>query len=385
VGGGIGGVTAAIAAAEAGWAVTLLEARSSLGGRARTSDAPFRANWGPHVVYQDGPMWRWLAARGLAEPAAHPPKVMNIVFRVDGARHHVPPIALIRALHRVNNSDAPVERTFFEWATNLVGGTQARRLANFAGVATFDHDPGRLSAAFVRERIRRATVFPPTTRYIPGGWATLATRMADHARLLGVEIETGARVDTVPEPPVVLAVPLAAARAITGDSTLRPTGTRTALLDVGLAGGRRPPFAVSDLDGSGWVETFSIPDPSVAPPGHHLLQAQAGMRDGEHLDDAIARLETLLDVGIPDWRNREVWRRRARVENESGALDLPGTTWSDRPAIDRGDGVFLVGDMVAAPGVLAEVSHEAACRAIAGLAARSDEPQTARSAPAGTR
>ena len=44
------------------------------------------------------------------------------------------------------------------------------------------------------------------------------------------------------------------------------------------------------------------------------------------------------------------------MDARSGALDMPGTTWRDRPAVDRGDGVFLAGDMVAAPGLLAEVS-----------------------------
>ena len=119
-------------------------------------------------------------------------------------------------------------------------------------------------------------------------------------------------------------------------------------------------FIVSDLDASGWVEAFSIPDPSLAPPDHLLVQAQTGLQPDETLDQAVTRLEDLLDVGFPDWRPREVWRRRARIENQSGALDLPGSTWRDRPAIDRGDGVFVVGDMVAAPGLLSEVSHASA-------------------------
>jgi hypothetical protein len=70
----------------------------------------------------------------------------------------------------------------------------------------------------------------------------------------------------------------------------------------------------------------------------------------------VARCEALLDVGYRGWRGREVWRRRAAIENRSGALDLPGTTWRDRPAVERGNGVFLAGDMVAAPGLLSEVS-----------------------------
>jgi hypothetical protein len=59
---------------------------------------------------------------------------------------------------------------------------------------------------------------------------------------------------------------------------------------------------------------------------------------------------------MPGWRERETWRRRQVMAARTGALDLPGTTWRDRPAIDRGEGVFLAGDMVAAPGLLSEVA-----------------------------
>jgi hypothetical protein len=51
------------------------------------------------------------------------------------------------------------------------------------------------------------------------------------------------------------------------------------------------------------------------------------------------------------------------MDGRSGALDLPGTTWRDRPAIDRGDGVFLCGDQVAATGCLSEVSWASAIEA----------------------
>ena len=49
-----------------------------------------------------------------------------------------------------------------------------------------------------------------------------------------------------------------------------------------------------------------------------------------------------------------------RPSGRSGALDLPGTTWRDRPAVDRGDGIFLCGDQVAADGCLSEVSFASA-------------------------
>ena len=66
VGGGLGGLVAAISCAEGGARVQLLEAHRQLGGRARTNEGAFRANLGPHVLYDDGPMWTWLVERGLA-------------------------------------------------------------------------------------------------------------------------------------------------------------------------------------------------------------------------------------------------------------------------------------------------------------------------------
>ena len=51
------------------------------------------------------------------------------------------------------------------------------------------------------------------------------------------------------------------------------------------------------------------------------------------------------------------------MEGRTGPLDHPGQSWRDRPAVDRGDGVFLAGDMVAAPGLLSEVSWASAVEA----------------------
>jgi hypothetical protein len=88
-----------------------------------------------------------------------------------------------------------------------------------------------------------------------------------------------------------------------------------------------------------------------------------GLRPGESLDSGVARIEAMLDTAYLDWRGREVWRRRSVVDGQSGALDVPGVSWRDRPAIARGDGVFLVGDMVAAPGMLSEVAFTSALEA----------------------
>ncbi|GAB3903403.1 hypothetical protein GCM10027612_69860 [Microbispora bryophytorum subsp. camponoti] len=54
VGGGLAGLTAAIACAEGGAAVVLHEAHHTLGGRARSAATPYVANDGTHVFYADG-------------------------------------------------------------------------------------------------------------------------------------------------------------------------------------------------------------------------------------------------------------------------------------------------------------------------------------------
>lgn len=158
------------------------------------------------------------------------------------------------------------------------------------------------------------------------------------------------------------------------------------MLEVGLRGLRGDAFAVVDLDSGSWVERFTAPDPSLAPPGHELVQGHTGLAKGESLEEGVGRLEVVLDGTFPGWRERETWRRRMEMEHLTGAVDPPGTTWRDRPAVERGGGVFLAGDQVAAPGLLSEVSFASASRAAAGALAwgqeqgrkRAPSPQLAR-------
>jgi phytoene dehydrogenase-like protein len=317
------------------------------------------------VLYDDGPLWAWLDERGLARPAGRAPLTGGFRFRVGGRLRRVPPATLVRGFLRLRRETAPVDAAFRPWAESLAGEEAASLLSSAAGVFSFHHDPGALSAAFVHERLARVVSFPPAARYLPGGWGTLVDRLVRRARALGVEIVTGERVETLPEAPVVIATTLRAASRLLGEE-LSAGGTSTVLLDVGVRKGGGP-FVLSDLDECGWVEVFSRADARLAPDGHELLQAQLGMRPGESLGDGTARLERLIDTGYPGWREREVWRRRQAVDHESGALDFPGTTWRDRPAVDRGGNVALVGDQVAAPGLLSEVTFNSAMQAVATL------------------
>jgi phytoene dehydrogenase-like protein len=366
VGGGLAGLTAAIACAEGGAKVRLLEAHEELGGRARSADGPYKANLGPHALYSDGSLWQWLAERNLLPAHVRPP-LGGAKFRCQGTVQRTPPLGAIPAILRLRGRKAPVDMDFRTWATGHTDERTAAMLSAAAGVYTFHHDPGELSAAFVWERTVRLflSTAPPRTvvRYASGGWSGLIAPLELRLRDLGVEVQTGHRVDTLPEPPVILATELQQASELLGGEPLGGLSGRTVCLDVGLSRRRGDPWIVSDMDESGWIGRYSSSDPLIAPEGHELIQTQMPIRPGESTDQAGARLERLIDQSFVDWRGRETWRRRQVMDARSGALDMPGSTWRDRPAVDRGDGVFLAGDMVAAPGLLAEVSWASAIEA----------------------
>jgi phytoene dehydrogenase-like protein len=377
VGAGLAGLTAAIACAEAGADVVVHEAHAVPGGRARATPPPWVAHEGPHVFYADGPHWSWLTERDLISRVARLSlaDVRGVRFHRDGRLRRTPPAGVLTmAAHRRRR--APVDRDFHSWATEHHGAATARAVANFLGVVTYDADPGRLSAAYVWDLLQRVTApRAPAVRWVVGGWSAVVDRMVTRACELGVTIVTSSRVDTLPAPPVIVATQLESARALLGDDGLVWESGRCALLDVGVVADRRDAFIVSDLDDAGFVERASGPDPSLAPPGHALVQAQMPLRPGEPRDAASARLEHLLDLGFPGWRDRVVWRRSGIAAGRSGALDLPGRTWRDRPAIDRGGGAFLAGDLVAAPGMRGEVSINSALVAARLATASARRPQ----------
>jgi hypothetical protein len=355
VGAGLAGLVAAIACAEEGAHVHLIEAHSELGGRARSTDGPYKANLGPHAMYQDGSFWRWMREREIL-PANVSPRLTGVRLRIQGALRRTPPLSALPAVLRLRGREAPVDVDFRTWATSHTDERTAEMLSAACGVYTFHHDPGELSAAFVWPRaVRLLLTAPSIVRYPVGGWSTLVASLERRVRELGVNVQTGTRVESLPEPPVIVATELDQARELLGDDSLNWPSGNTVCIDLGLRHRRGDPAVVSDMDEAGWIGRYSTTNPSIAPDGEELIQAQMPIRPGESADRAALRLERLLDVGLADWRARETWRRRQVMDARSGALDMPGTSWRDRPAVDRGDGVFLAGDMVAAPGLLSEV------------------------------
>ncbi|MFF2084677.1 FAD-dependent oxidoreductase [Nocardia sp. NPDC058176] len=372
VGGGLAGLTAAIATAETGVPVRLFEAHKTLGGRGRATPPPHVAHDGAHVFYADGPHYTWLKERGFVAGLGWPPlsSAARVGFRTDGRIRKLPPVGMLRAQSRKALS-APVDVDFHTWAAARWGERTATQLANAISVATYDANTGRLSAAFVWGLFQR--VFGPKVpgvRWVRGGWQQTIDRMVARATELGVSIETGARITELPTGgPVIVATELDSARRLLGDESLYGTSGLAALLDLAVTEDRRDRHIVSDLDEGGFHECYTMQDDTIAPAGESLYQLQMPVRDNESRADAHERLELFADAVLPDWRSRTTFRRTATAKNRTGALDLPGTTWRDRPAIDRGNGVYLAGDMVAAPGMRGEISINSAITAAASAVA----------------
>jgi phytoene dehydrogenase-like protein len=259
--------------------------------------------------------------------------------------------------------DAPSELSFREWAGRRFGEEAAAAAAAASGVGVFHPDPGELSAAFVWPRLKRVFGLPPAARYRRGAWGEIFVDLATLARSLGVPIELGSRVDAIESGVTIVATQLESARRLLGDDRLVWPSGRTALLDLSLQRRRGDPFVVSDLDGTGWLECFSIPDSGLCPLGESLFQLQVPTRADEPPLAGTAAAEALADLALPRWRDRMRFRRTGFAHQRTGAVDYPGYTWRDRPAIDRGEGVYLVGDQVAAPGLLSEVSFNSAVAA----------------------
>jgi phytoene dehydrogenase-like protein len=363
IGGGLAGLTAAISCAERGASVRLLEAHEELGGRGRSADGPYKANLGPHAILSGSPMWPWLRERELLPPHVRSP-LSGVRFRWRDDIRRVPAVGATVAALRLRARTAPDEVGFRSWAAGYVGEEAADQLARSAGILTYYHDPGELSAGFVWQHLVRGLLSaPPTARYPVGGWTTLIESLAERAGRLGVEIQTDARVAELPDRPVIVATELSDARALLGDDSLEWLSGHAVCLDLAVRHRRGDPFAVVDLQEAGWAERVTAADSSLAPEGEELIQAQMPVRPGESAASAAGRLERLLDASFEGWRERETWRRRQVMKGRTAALDPPGKTWRDRPAIDRGDGVFLAGDMVAAPGCLSEIAWASALEA----------------------
>jgi hypothetical protein len=367
VGGGIAGLVAAVTAAEGGAPVVLHEAGVRLGGRAVGSAERPWVNLGPHVVFTDGALVRWLRQHHV-DVRLRGPRVRGLRM-LDDRGTQFPLRQGLQLMPTILRREAPVDESFRDWAARTFGEARADLLCRIGGLISYHHDPGALSARFMWERYRRTALSSDRVRWVSGGWLSLIDALAERARTLGVRIELDDRLtrQTLPDAPTVVATKLSAAGRLV-DRDLNWPGARTALLDVATTSDLDWPAFVadvrSDLATCCMIERETAADPdALGGEGGQLIQAQLGVAPDVGVGEGVARIEDGLDAGFPGWRDAVAWRRAQIVVDATGAVDPPGTTWRDRPSVEQGDDVFLAGDAVAAPGFLSEVSVNSAVHA----------------------
>ena len=413
IGGGMAGLTAAIEAAEAGASVTLYDARSSLGGRARTHLRDgFQFNEGAHALYIGGPTMAMLKRLGL-EPTGAIPDVGNGVG-VDGdlvGRMPAGVLSLLRTpllrgdrlallklfakLPKLDPADYAT-MTVRQAMHKLLGdGVSARFCEALIRLSAYGNDPTEASADAGLAQLKMG--MDTGVKYLDGGWQVMVDGLLTHARAAGVMVRSQAKVSAVRPVPggtstepdarvevvvdghterfgsVVLAaggprqaagllqdvVPAAASWA----EQARPAAA--ACLDVGLAApwGDRPTFVLG-IDEPLYLSVHA-PAAKLAPEGHTLVHVMRYNQPDETPDTDGAtgphRLacERLLDRIRPDWRDDAIhigFRPHLLAATDQPSAARGGMAGRPSVVVPDAPGVFLAGDWIGDTGVLVDAS-----------------------------
>jgi hypothetical protein len=251
--------------------VRLLEAHEELGGRARSNEGPFKANLGPHALYQDGPLWQWLAERNLLPGA-----------RLTGApwreRREVP-LGGRGAAHAAAGRDslgaAPARsRGARRPRLSRLGGQSHRRAHGGAAVGGrrrlhVSPRPGRAVGG-----VRVVANGAPVSRPPAGPRPLCKRRLGDagrDARAPGARARRECR-DRPARGGVARGAGDRRHRARAGGCTagrgvVELAERHTVCLDLGLRSRRGDPWIVSDMEQAGWIGRYSTSDRRSRPLG----------------------------------------------------------------------------------------------------------------------
>lgn len=387
VGGGLAGLTAATTAARQGADVLLLEARSELGGRARTEDhGGWLLNQGAHALFRAGAAVRVLRELGVAH-RGHIPTLRGARW-IQG--DHLTPATrpsaiggsagLRTAARMARRSTAEAARgtSVAEWLDGHDVDGPARDLAEMlVRTTTYSADFEHLDAGAAMDQLRRGA---HGVLYVDGGWQTLVEGLRRTATAAGVRFAEGrveriavddrsAEVRTVDgavhaASAVVAALGGAAAvdglvdgasadvrrwaaearpvRAATLDVALRrlPRGNRIAAYGLG-----EPTYAV--------VHSASA---RLAPEGGALVHCLWYEPDLRPEVDHRARLEAVLDMAQPGWRDEVVEVKAGRQLVVAHDRPRPGAT-SGTPTIATDlPRLFVAGDWIPTTGFVADAA-----------------------------
>jgi phytoene dehydrogenase-like protein len=390
VGGGPAGLVAAGRLAAGGIETVLVEASSHLGGRAASEVREgFVLNQGPHALYVGGPARRELDAMGVELDWWQPASAASVFPRDGRPKRTLGGSAQLGrwflGLRRTEPEEL-AEISAAEWLRQSLRSERARAsAAALIRVTTFVADQESLSADVAATQLRIGLL--PGVRYLRGGWQQLVDALAAKAEASGATLWTrdgvrglecgddGWRVsldgETLHADLVVVAAggPDAVAKLLGERAPAAPgPAAELSVLDLGL---RRLPhrsrrFALG-VDQPTYLSRHSPPDHP-----HGVLLSLAS-----YAREPREALEELADTVQPGWRQQVTLERFLPRMVAVSAIPTPASGGlAGRPAIDRGDGLYLAGDWVGPEGWLVDSAISSGAAA-AAAALRSPVPVAA--------
>jgi phytoene dehydrogenase-like protein len=420
IGGGIGGLTAAIYLARKGRSVTVLEQSSEVGGRARTAIVDgYYFNQGPHALYLSGASAKILREIGIKYSGNAPPTPAYAVKQgkkyplpsslpslittklLKGFRSRIEAIRFFAALNKINFAEIE-DITLQEWLNKEIRHTDVSDLLKMlCRVATYTNDPEVQSAGAALSQLQMA--ISGGVIYLDGGWQTLVNGLVAVAQDAKVRIVKGKRVvDVVEQGDSSNSRSLASSWRIHLSD-----GTRVSASILIIAGSPRDAYelfrynkpnilsyiinaeqkpvraacldiALSTLPNRNAPVAFGIDSPLylsvhsasaiLAPKGGaliHLLKYLSPSIESNPIKDE-SDLEYLLDVVQPGWRTLVVRRRflpNMIVSNALVTAEQGGTPGRPDTRVPNTDNLYIVGDWVGPEGLLADASFSSAKRA----------------------
>lgn len=257
VGGGLAGLTAGLVAARAGAGVTVIEARSSVGGRARSEErGGVAVNQGAHALYVDGEAASVLHELGIDTPGWVPDQTgARAVVRGGLAALPVGPMALARTslldwrakiatgrlLAQVPRLDAAslTGTSVTDWLDAATADPDVTSLVRAVlRLSTYADDPDHLDAGAAVTQLQRS--LHGGVRYLHGGWQGLVDQLRCAVIAEGATVRTDAKVTAVvPVAGGGARVELAGAEPLPADAVVLAAGGPARAADLlGPAGAR---------------------------------------------------------------------------------------------------------------------------------------------------
>lgn len=418
IGGGLAGLGTGALLAHQGLRVLVLERRPVLGGRALVvKQEGFTLNYGLHYIVggKSSPHYRILERIGKLTAAPLMPVIAKKLYRMRAGKLHVVPTApldmittgLLTPSGKIGLAKAALAILTANieslWkvpvSTWLDGITQEQSLRNFfldlCGPLTFEPKSGEVSAAHFMLTIRPFLMPKAPLAYYPvGGWIGIFEAFKARIEEAGGEVRFKAQAEKLTIEDARITGVWAHGEMLRGKAVVAAIppnelaellkGTSISELDPTRLKNIRPTMGVAvDLGIMGWqnekVGTIELPEiaatlgihnlfePSLAPPGGHLIQflrfmTPEQMQDNAEVERSEPMIVEILEKIWPGIREKIVLRRtliRPMLTAASHRYDQPRPTLLplEIPSLR---GFFLAGDATASPGELSNSAGESA-------------------------